>query len=68
MNQPDHRDESTRGHYTFGDNAVAALRLQRLAGLFRPSLETFVTKHLPRPIRHVLDLRSVTRPAPWRPR
>jgi SAM-dependent methyltransferase len=56
MNQPDHRNESTRGRYTFGDNAVAALRLQRLAELFRPSLETFVTEHLPRPIRHVLDL------------
>jgi SAM-dependent methyltransferase len=56
MNQSDHRNESTRGHYTFGDNAVAAVRLQRLADLFRPSLETFVTKHLPRPIRHLLDL------------
>jgi SAM-dependent methyltransferase len=56
MDQPDHRDESTRGHYTFGDNAVAALRLQRLADLFRPSLETFVTEHLFRPWRHVLDM------------
>jgi SAM-dependent methyltransferase len=56
MNQPDHRSESTRGHYTFGDNAVAAVRLQRLADLFRLSLETSVTEHLLRPIRHVLDL------------
>lgn len=56
MNQSDHRNESTRGHYTFGDNAVAAVRLQRLADLFRPALETFVTEHLPRPIGHVLDL------------
>jgi trans-aconitate 2-methyltransferase len=56
MNQSDHRNESTCGHYTFGDNAVTAVRLQRLADLFRPSLETFVTEHLPRPIGHVLDL------------
>jgi SAM-dependent methyltransferase len=55
MNQPDDRRESTRGHYTFGDNAVAAVRLQRLADLFRPSLETFVTEHLPGAIGHALD-------------
>jgi len=56
MNQSDHRDKSTRGHYTFGDNAVAAVRLHRLADLFRPALETFVTEHVPRSIAHVLDL------------
>jgi SAM-dependent methyltransferase len=56
MNHPEHRNEATRGHYSFGDNAVAAVRLQRLADLFRRSLETFVLEHLPRPIRHVLDL------------
>jgi trans-aconitate 2-methyltransferase len=56
MTHPDHRHEPTRGHYTFGDDAVAATRLQRLADLFRPSLETFVTEHLRCPIRHLLDL------------
>jgi SAM-dependent methyltransferase len=56
MNQTDHRHDSARGHYTFGDNAVAAVRLQRLAELFRPSLEAFVTEHLPGSIQHVLDL------------
>jgi len=56
MNQADHRTTSMRGHYTFGDNAVAAVRLQRLADLFRPALETFVTEHLARPIEHLLDL------------
>lgn len=55
MNPSGHHNESTRGHYTFGDNAVAATRLQRLADLFRPSLETIVAAHLPRPIRHLLD-------------
>jgi len=38
MNQSDHRNESTRGHDTFGVSAVAAARLQRLADLFRPPL------------------------------
>jgi trans-aconitate 2-methyltransferase len=56
MTEPEHRNESTRGHYTFGDNAVASIRLQRLADLFRPSLETSVTEHLLGPIRHLLDL------------
>lgn len=57
MNQSSHRDGPERGHYTFGDNAIAAVRLQRLADVFRPSLEAFVTGHLPgRPIRHALDL------------
>jgi len=56
MTEPEHRSESTRGHYTFGDNAVASIRLQRLADLFRPSLETAVAEYLPRPIRHLLDL------------
>src|SRR5262245_15938059 len=56
MTRSDHRSESTRGRYTFGDNAVASTRLQRLADLFRPSLETFVTARLPRPIQHLLDL------------
>ena len=56
MNKPNRHETSKRGHYTFGDNAVAATRLQRLADLFRPSLETFVTEHLPSRIRHLLDL------------
>lgn len=56
MTQPDHRGGSTRGHYTFGDNATAAARLQRLADVFRPSLDAFVSEHLPGRIRHVLDL------------
>lgn len=47
---------SSRGHYTFGDSAIAATRLQRLADLFRPSLEAFVTEHVPRPVQHVLDM------------
>jgi trans-aconitate 2-methyltransferase len=56
MTESEHRNESTRGPYTFGDNAVASIRLQRLADLFRPSLETSVTEHLLCPIRHLLDL------------
>jgi trans-aconitate 2-methyltransferase len=56
MNHSDDFNESMRGHYTFGDNAVAAVRLRRLADLFRPSLEMFVAGHLPRSIRHVLDV------------
>lgn len=56
MNSSDHRNDSTRGHYTFGDNAVASVRLHRLADLFRPSLEACITEHLCGPIRHVLDL------------
>lgn len=55
MTQPDTHDAPTRGHYTFGDNAVAAVRLRRLADLFRPSLEAFVAEHLPHPIQHLLD-------------
>lgn len=49
-------DRSNPSSYTFGDNAVAAVRLQRLADLFRPSLEAFVTEHLSGPVRHVLDM------------
>jgi len=56
MTQPEHRNEPAHGHYTFGDNAVASIRLRRLADLFRPSLETFVTEHLRGPVRHLLDL------------
>jgi SAM-dependent methyltransferase len=56
MNHSDNFNASTCGHYTFGDSAVAAVRLRRLADLFRPSLETFVMEHLPRPTRHVLDV------------
>lgn len=56
MNQIDHSSELTRGHYTFGDNAVAAVRLRRLAEVFRPSLDRFVTEHVPGTVRHVLDL------------
>lgn len=56
MTQPDQPHQPARGHYTFGDNATAAARLRRLADLFRPSLEAFVTEHLPRSIGHVVDV------------
>lgn len=57
MTQSEHHDAApVRGHYTFGDNAVAATRLQRLADLFRPSLAAFVSERLPRPIAHLLDM------------
>src|SRR5690606_29428747 len=55
MTPSDESDAPARGHYTFGDNAVAATRLQRLADLFHPSLEAFVTEQLPRPVQHLLD-------------
>jgi SAM-dependent methyltransferase len=56
MTQPEEaHDAPTRGHYTFGDSAVAAVRLRRLAELFRPSLDAFVAEHVPRPIQHLLD-------------
>lgn len=56
MTRSDEPDAPARGHYTFGDNAVAAARLQRLADLFHPSLESFVTDHLQRDVQHLLDV------------
>ena len=53
---PSTTDASAQGHYTFGDNDVAAQRLQLLSELFRPALEAFVLQHAHQAPTHIIDL------------
>jgi trans-aconitate 2-methyltransferase len=49
-------NDTVSNHYTFGDNARAAERLQFLSDLFRPALESFVRLQVRERPRSVLDL------------
>lgn len=49
---------SSSSHYTFGDNDLAAARLERLAAAYAPSSAAFLRESLSRPVRRALDLGS----------
>jgi trans-aconitate 2-methyltransferase len=46
----------SRPRYTFGDDDPAGQRLQLVAEAYRPTSESFVTRHAPRSVASALDL------------
>ena len=48
--------ESATSHYSFGDNDLAAARLERLAAAYAPSSAEFMRRHLPVRAERAIDL------------
>jgi trans-aconitate 2-methyltransferase len=53
-------DVSSKSYYSFGDNPLAALRLQYLSEVFAPSSRLFLQDHKPHSVERALDLGSGT--------
>jgi SAM-dependent methyltransferase len=51
-------NDISRSHYSFGDNAIAALRLEYLAAAFAPSSQHFLQRTKPSRVELALDLGS----------
>jgi len=51
-------DDSSKSHYSFGDNRLAALRLEYLAAVFAPSSRRFLQAKKPGRVELALDLGS----------
>lgn len=52
------KEPMSRSHYTFGDNQLAAARLERLAQAYAPSSAQFLRRAKPESVRFALDLGS----------
>jgi len=53
-------DDTSKSHYSFGDNRLAALRLELLAAAFDPSSRSFLQRAKPDRVELALDLGSGT--------
>jgi SAM-dependent methyltransferase len=51
-------DDTSKSHYSFGDNKLAALRLEYLAAAFAPSSRRFLQDTMPGRVELALDLGS----------
>ncbi len=51
-------DDTSKSHYSFGDNRLAALRLEYLAAAFAPSSRRFLQGAKPARVELALDLGS----------
>src|SRR5438094_10009646 len=51
-------NDTSKSHYSFGDNRLAALRLEYLAAAFAPSSRRFLQGAKPSRVELALDLRS----------